>query len=156
MLHTISLEIIPELVAQNILSDVDLIAMQNTPQPRGLGRIGQRRGIPIELRRFTKAHDQDALAVLRDETTRVENPGVDTIAQFVFENIPDHRERISPVVRQEVLHVLQQKRPRSPIGDNSRNIEEKSALGLAFEPMRPAQRILLRNPRDAERLARKS
>ena len=78
---------------------------------------------------------------------------MDTVVQILLQRVHDHSQRLPPVVVNEVLDVLQEKEPWAMMREDARDIEEESTLGLAAEPVRAVQCVLLGDTRERERLA---
>src|SRR5665213_1972404 len=171
VLFGIGLEIVPKLVAQDILFE-DFPARIEIPAPIGIGlrpgfamqygaqtgrirAVRQRHGVPVELRGLAEAHNQNSFAMLRDEVSAVDNPDRNAVAKLIFENVPDYRKSVPAIVREQVLDIFEKERAGPLAGEDSGDIEEKRALRLAFEAMRPAKCILLGYAGEAERLAGK-
>ena len=55
------------------------------------------------------------------------------VAQLVLQGIEDDFEGAAPVVRGQILHVLQQERRRTFRRDDARHVEEQRALRLVPE-----------------------
>ena len=73
-----------------------------------------------------------------------------------LETLADHPECVSLVMRLKIAHVLQQEGPRALLLDDAGDIEEERPLSRVEKAVRAAQRILLGDAGDAERLAREA
>ena len=94
--------------------------------------------------------------MLRHESPGINDLPVYVVAKLLFERLPDDTEGVATIMGNKILHVLQKKGSRTLLGDDPRDVEEKSPLGGAFETMGPPERVLLRHAGNAERLAWKA
>ena len=94
--------------------------------------------------------------MLRREMLAVDHAVMHFVAEFVAQGLQDHVEGAALVVRQQILHVLQQERGGALGRDDPRDVEKERALRRAFETVRPAQRVFLADAGDRKRLAREA
>src|SRR3546814_503422 len=137
--------------SSDVCSSDLIFGMQNAVQAHtAFG--GQLQIIPAERNFVAKAHDHDALTVLRDKVLRVDHPVPDLVAKFLGQRFEDDLEGAPFIVTGQILNVLQQERRRSPSFQDARDIEEQSALRFVQKSVFAAERVLLGNTRDRERL----
>ena len=152
VLLLVVLEIRPQLVAQNILvgnlgggqEDAADVAVRD-----GLHVIERE---PVLL---AEAHDVRAFPVLGDKARRVDQLVGDVVSKVFGQHGIYRLERAPTVVREQVLHVLQEERLRLLRLDDSRHVEEQCALGLVLEAGGTAHALFLGDAGDGERHARR-
>ena len=71
----------------------------------------------------------------------VNDASVDLVLKL-FQGFPNHLERVSFIVAQQVLHVLQEECLGLLCGDDSRYVQEERALRRAFKSVWMPERIL--------------
>lgn len=173
MLFRIGLEIVPQLGREGVfgLDGLPVVIkipvtipwkhgfsavrpVQDRGKARPLGR--QLQIVPCKGGFLAKANDDDPFAVLRGEVLAVDDSVVYVIAQLVAQGLQDDAERVAPVVRKQVLDVLQ-KECLGPLGgDDPRHVKEQCSLCRAFKAVGSAKRVFLGDTGDGERLAREA
>lgn len=169
VLGRIVLQVAPEMRRKNVLLEHTSIRRQepllaafrpifgveDRGEARALVRVRKHDGAPIERLSDigSDSDDEDTFSMLREEPLGIDDLPRDVVAKLLDQRTADHLEGPTPIVRGKILHVLEHERLRLLCGDDPLDVEEKRALGLAFETMLPAKRVLLGDPGDRERLA---
>src|SRR5579885_513726 len=123
------------------------------PQALRWPRESERHGIAKNS--LVKARDVDPLPMLRDPTGGINHLMEYDVVQR-FETVL-YRCPSSPfIMRLQILHVFQQSDRRSFYLHNRSDVEKKSTLRRALEPVRVSQALLLRHARNREGLAGES
>src|SRR3546814_17887016 len=90
--------------------------------------------------------------VVRYKGLRVDHSVPDLVTHFLGQRFEEDLEGAPFIVTGQILNVLQQERRRSPSFQDARDIEEQSALRFVQKSVFAAERVLLGNTRDRERL----
>src|SRR3546814_12117406 len=90
--------------------------------------------------------------VVRYKGLRVDHSVPDLVTHFLGQRFEEDLEGAPFIVTGQILNVLQQARRRSPSFQDARDIEEQSALRFVQKSVFAAERVLLGNTRDRERL----
>lgn len=117
---------------------------------------GQRQGVEVEVDRFAKADDENALTVLRYEVGAVDDAIVDVVAEFVAQGAADDVEGAAFIVRDEVFDVFQQEGARALGLDDAGDVEKERALRFAGKAVGAAKRVFLGDAGNREGLAGKA
>ena len=166
MLCRVSLQILPELIAERVLVTDPCIAAYGEMTFRRFRPVFRVQHIahaaPCPARQhqiiigkpgvLTEANHHDPFAVLGHEIGGINDPGVQRIAQLFGQLAPDHVKRAALVMAFEVLDVLQQERRRAVVHQNTQHVEEQRALGFILKSVQPPEGILLGHARDGKRL----
>ena len=107
----------------------------------------------LERAPFAKADEEDAFAVLRHNALRIYDAVVDVVFQVFGQRLVNDAERLTFVVPDEVLDVLQHKGVGPVVVNQFGQLEEEVALFLVLEAVFFAKAEFLGHTRDAERLA---
>jgi hypothetical protein len=94
--------------------------------------------------------------VLRHEVRAVNQAVMDVVAKFLGQRMQDDLECVAPVMRHEVLDILQQEGPWALRGDYAGNVEEKRPLRFILETVGAAQLVLAGNAGAGKGLAGKA
>ncbi|MNS46041.1 hypothetical protein D3C72_785240 [compost metagenome] len=142
--------------------------LQQFGHGRTMRRIARRniaqRKVAFQVQVAAKAHQHNALAVLRQEVLAVDNLGIvgthilcirHVIAQLV-QGLHNNAEGFSAVVAFQVLDVFQHKNRRTTGVDNPHDIKKQRALRIAGKSVCPPKGILFRHASQRERLAREA
>src|SRR5205085_10093089 len=108
----------------------------------------------LEIVRIPESNDIDALSMLGYEASGIEHLISDVISELVCKRSQYYLECSSPIVIQEILHVLQKERSRPARRDDPGDFEEQRALCIVREAMRIPEGVVFSHARDAERLTR--
>lgn len=150
MFLCVVLQILPQVVGKRIF--VRHVGVENAGELRPFG---------WEFWEFERAarlepDEEDALAVLRHDALRVDDSRIHLITEFVFQNLHDDLERVSLVMPNEVLHVLQYESRRLVVFENVPDGEEEVALFHVVEAVLATEAVLLGDARKTEGLAGKA
>ena len=166
MFFSIGLEIGPELVGEGVFG---VYLGQRTCGVGFLGGFGAVFGMEdggetgsvdgeleigkIEAGGLAKANEENALAVLGDEMSGIDDAGLDAVAEFLPEGVADDTEGIALIVADEVLDVLQKEGLGALCGDDAGYIEKESPLGGALEAVGAPESVFLADAGEGEGLA---
>src|SRR5579884_2153656 len=131
-----------------------VLRVQDGAEPRPVRRYLH--AVQIEPAELAKPGDENALAVLRDKASRVDHAEADVVSQLLFKRRPDCFKRAPTIMAEQVTNVFQQKGRGAMLRNDARHLEKQRPLRPAQEPVRAAERVLLRYAGDRERLAGKA
>lgn len=83
----------------------------------------------LEIDVVRESHDVYSLPALRDNTTRINYPVVDAVAQIIAKHSENRLESPTTIMMQQILDVLQQKCAWSSGFDYASERKEQSSLG---------------------------
>src|SRR5581483_6003589 len=150
MLRRVILQVLPEPVGQRVF--FVNTGFEDVPElwfPVRHPRIVK----PTGIRLVPEADDVNALAVLGHERHRVNDLRLrHVIAQVFAQRLHDHGERAPAVVVLQIPDVFEQEGARPFARDDPGDVEKQRALRGMLKAMRPAERVVLRDPGDAESL----